>query len=149
MSIAIRALEKRDCPRWLLLWQGYLDFYETELSDEITAKCWKSLLMPDHGHMGLAALDTTGAMIGFAHYLIHPSTWAIGEYCYLEDLFVDPDFRAQGAGAALIAGVEKAARAQGCARLYLTTAKDNSTARKLYDRALGSASFVRYAKPLK
>ena len=144
----IRRLEKRDCQRWLQLWQGYLCFYERELPDEVTAHTWKTLLAPDRGHDGIAAFDESEQLVGFAHFLFHRSTWAISDYCYLEDLFVDPDARGKGAGMALIAGVEKAARAEGCARLYLTTAEQNSSARKLYDRALGTADFVRYAKPL-
>ncbi|MCF6198108.1 MAG: GNAT family N-acetyltransferase [Hyphomicrobiaceae bacterium] len=148
MSITIRPLEKSDCPRWLLLWQGYLQFYETELPDEVTAKTWQGILSQNGGHEGLGALDATGKLIGFAHILYHGSTWSISDYCYLEDLFVDPDARHQGAGAALMAGAEKAARDRGCARLYLTTAEQNHTARRLYDQALGSAGFVRYAKAI-
>jgi len=148
MSIVIRALEKRDCPRWLELWQGYLRFYETELPDEVSANTWQGLRSPNGGHEGLGALDGAGRLIGFAHILFHGSTWSISDYCYLEDLFVDPDARNQGVGAALIAGVEKVARDRGCTRLYLTTAEQNHVARRLYDQALGPASFVRYAKAI-
>jgi len=49
-------------------------------------------------------------LIGFAHYLLHRSTWAQVCYCYLEDLFVEPSARGSGAGRALIAAVEAAAR---------------------------------------
>ncbi len=148
MSIEIRPLEQNDYPRWLELWRGYLAFYETKLPASVTATAWQRLLIPNEGHGGLVALEPAGKLIGFAHYLLHRSTWSIKDYCYLEDLFVDAKARGSGAGRALIASVEQAARAQNCARLYLTTAEQNATARGLYDKTLGPAGFVRYAKSL-
>ena len=34
MSLEIRAALAADKQRWFILWQGYLDFYKTELSTE-------------------------------------------------------------------------------------------------------------------
>jgi GNAT superfamily N-acetyltransferase len=49
-------------------------------------------------------------------------------------LFVDPAIRGKGVGRALIDALHKIAIERGSKRLYWTTAVDNETARKLYDK---------------
>jgi GNAT superfamily N-acetyltransferase len=44
-------------------------------------------------------------LIGLVHYIFHRSTWTIENYCYLQDLFVDPKHRASGLGRKLIEAV--------------------------------------------
>ena len=53
-----------------------------------------------------------GQLVGIVHYLYHRSCWTVGDYCYLQDLFVAPDMRGGGIGRKLIAAVEQAARAR-------------------------------------
>ena len=40
--------------------------------------------------------------LGLVHSIYHRSTWATGDYCYLQDLFVADDARGSGSGRALI-----------------------------------------------
>ncbi len=82
--------------------------------------------------------------IGFVNWLTHPSTWSHGPYCYLEDLFVHPDARGAGTGAALIEHVRSWAEQSGCDKVYWLTQKGNDTARKLYDRVADDTGFVHY-----
>jgi len=78
--------------------------------------------------------EKDGQVVGFTHYIFRPSTWEVEDFCYLEDLYVDPKVRGGGVGRALIKAVEEIAIAKGSKRLYWTTAPDNETARKLYDK---------------
>ena len=32
-------------------------------------------------------------VIGFVNLVLHRSTWAVGDFCYLEDLYVAPSIR--------------------------------------------------------
>jgi GNAT superfamily N-acetyltransferase len=89
----------------------------------------------------IAELD--GQIVGIAHYIFRPSTWEVEDFCYLEDLFVDPKVRSTGVGRALISELEKIATAKGSKRLYWTTAPDNEVARKLYDK-VAITDFVQY-----
>jgi GNAT superfamily N-acetyltransferase len=87
-----------------------------------------------------------GKLVGIVHYLFHRSFWTIGDYCYLQDLFVAPSQRGSGVGRALIEAVEKAARAAGASRVHWLTKEDNATARALYDRLAERSGFIQYRK---
>ena len=83
---------------------------------------------------------------GIAHYLFHRSCWTIGDYCYLQDLFVAEGARGRGLGRALILAVEQLARAAGASRLYWLTHETNAGARALYDRLAERSGFIQYRK---
>ncbi len=127
-----RPLEASDKPSWDPLWQGYLKFYKTELSDEQSELTWNRLLDPNFNLYCLVA-EVDGAIKGITHYSFQNSTWAPKNYCYLEDLFVEPSLRGGGIGRLLIDSVKKIAEAAGSSRLYWNTDATNETARKLYD----------------
>ena len=132
MSISIRAALPEDKQRWLVLWQGYLDFYQTELSTEQSELTWQRILDPEFNMKCALAIDD-GVIVGFTTYSLQNSTWSENGHCYLEDLFVDLTVRGKGVGRALIEYVKSYAIANKCSRLYWNTDEDNATARKLYD----------------
>ena len=132
MSIKIRPITPADKPRWLELFKEYIVFYESKLSDEQYELTWERI-NSDFNITGLLA-EKDGQVVGFTHYIFRPSTWEVEDFCYLEDLYVDPKVRGVGVVRALIKAVEEIAIATGSKRLYWTTAPDNETARKLYDK---------------
>lgn len=140
---SIAPLTAADHDEWLPLWQAYLTFYESELSDEVTDVVFGRLVAGDGVH-GVLARDDEGTAVGFVHWLYHPSTWSIGPYCYLEDLFVAPGVRGGGVGRALIAHVREHAAAAGAAKVYWLTQETNTTARALYDKVADLSGFVHY-----
>jgi GNAT superfamily N-acetyltransferase len=146
MSVSIRPLEPRDRDAWLPLWRGYLELYETSVSDDVTAATWQRIVDPAGPIHGFCAGDPDGKLIGIVHYLYHPVTWAIGPRCYLEDLFVSPDARGSGAGRALIEAVYRAADKVGADQVYWLTAHSNATARTLYDRVAQVTPFIKYRR---
>ena len=147
MTISVRPLKAEDKSRWLELWDGYLTFYETSLSNEQTELTWKRLMDSNYGVFGLMA-EKDGAMVGITHFMFRPSTWAPKDYCYLEDLFVDPTVRGSGAGRALINRVIELAKEHGAGRVYWTTKESNAQARILYDSFIKVSEFVQYRFPL-
>ena len=132
MSLEIRAALAADKQRWFILWQGYLDFYKTELSTEQSELTWQRILDPEFNMKCAVAIDN-GLIVGFTTYSLQNSTWSENGHCYLEDLFVDPAVRGKGVGRALIEYVKSYAIENNCSRLYWNTDEDNATARKLYD----------------
>ena len=141
MSITIRPITLSDKTRWLELFKEYVIFYKSEVSDEQFELTWQRI-HSDFNMYGLIA-ELDGQIVGLAHYIFRPSTWEIEDFCYLEDLFVDPKVRSTGVGRALINELEKIAIAKGSKRLYWTTATDNEVARKLYDK-VAITDFVQY-----
>jgi GNAT superfamily N-acetyltransferase len=132
MDIKIRPIALSDKDRWLELFQEYIVFYKSKLSQEQYELTWQRLNSGFNINGLLAELD--GKVVGFTHYIFRPSTWEVEDFCYLEDLYTDPTGRGRGVGKALIKAVEEIAVAKGSKRLYWTTAPDNKTARKLYDK---------------
>ena len=132
MSITIRPITISDKARWLELFKEYIIFYKSKLPDEQYELAWQRINSDFNINALLAELD--GQVVGFTHYIFRPSTWEVEDFCYLEDLYVDPKVRGAGVGRALIKAVEEIAIASGSKRLYWTTAPDNETARKLYDK---------------
>jgi GNAT superfamily N-acetyltransferase len=147
MTLTIRAIEEKDKSQWLKLWAGYLDFYKSTISPEQTELTWKRLINNELKMFGFVAEDDNGVM-GFTHCLFRPSTWTETDYCYLEDLFVDPNIRGKGVGRALMEKVVELAKEKKSKRVYWTTQEFNKTARVLYDSITPVAEFVQYRLPL-
>jgi GNAT superfamily N-acetyltransferase len=148
-DLVIRPLRPDERPAWEPLWQAYLAFYETRVSPETTDVLWQRLHDPNEPIFVLGAHVRNGAqerLVGITQYLFHRSCWTIGDYCYLQDLFVAPEARGLGAGRALIAAVEQAARAHGASRVHWLTKEDNHTARALYDKLAERSGFIQYRK---
>ena len=147
MNLSIRELKETDKDRWLELWAGYLEFYKSNLSPEQTEFTWKRLINNEQKMYGFVAENENG-VIGFTHCLFRPSTWTETDYCYLEDLFVDPNIRGKGVGRALMNRVVEFAKEKNSKRVYWTTQEFNKTARVLYDSITSVSEFVQYRLPL-
>ncbi len=143
MTPLIRNATPADEPQWRLLWQGFLDYYEEALDPAITARTWARLMDPA-SPMNVRLAEVDGAVLGFAIHQHHPSTWVMGDDCYLEDLFVSPAARGKGLGRALIEDLMALARTKGWHRLYWNTDEGNAAARHLYDSFVRSDGHVRY-----
>jgi GNAT superfamily N-acetyltransferase len=147
MTLTIRAIEEKDKDQWLKLWAGYLEFYKSTISSEQTELTWKRLINNELKMFGFVAESEEG-IIGFTHCLFRPSTWTETDYCYLEDLFVDPNIRGKGIGRALMNKVIDLAKEMESKRVYWTTQEFNKTARVLYDSITPVSEFVQYRLPL-
>ncbi len=147
MSLTIISPSLDEKAQWLPLWRGYLEFYRTNLADEITDLAWTRCLDPAEPMHMLAAKDGD-VWRGFAIFVLHRSTWAKNNYCYLEDLFTAPDARRKGVARALIEAGADLARAHGCSRYYWLTEESNKTGRALYDKIAAKSGFIQYVKPL-
>jgi GNAT superfamily N-acetyltransferase len=147
VSLTIRPLSPDERDAWEPLWHGYLTFYESSVAPEVTDETWRRLHDADEPMHVLGAF-VEGRLVGIVHYLFHRSTWTIGDYCYLQDLFTVPQARGQGAGRALIEAVAERARAAGASRLYWLTHETNATARALYDKVADRSGFIQYRRTL-
>jgi len=145
--VHIRPLQPADQEAWLPLWRGYQEFYEVRISPETTHVTWERFLDPAEPVFGALALSD-GRAVGLVHWIFHRSCWTIGNYCYLQDLFVAQDRRGSGIGRKLVEYVYDVAREAGCSRVYWLTHESNRNAMLLYDRIADRSGFVQYRKIL-
>ena len=142
--VTIRPIRPSDETDWRRLWTGYLEFYETSVTDAVYQTAFARLLGNDPQDFRGMIAEVDGTPRGLVHYLFHRHMWKIENVCYLQDLYADPDVRGQGIGRALIEAVYKAADAAGAPAVYWLTQDFNTEARKLYDRIGSLTPFIRY-----
>jgi GNAT superfamily N-acetyltransferase len=141
---AVQGLEGGDWDQWFPLWQGYLHFYRTELSEETTRSTFARLTAGASEMFGLLCRDEHGTGIGLAHCVVHPTTWSQRPSCYLEDLYVSAAARGSDVGRSLLEETKRASVERGAERLYWHTQEYNGRARSLYDLVAHPTSFVVY-----
>jgi GNAT superfamily N-acetyltransferase len=146
-ELEIRPIRRDERADWEPLWKGYQLFYKVAIPEETTRTTWARLHDPAEPMEALGAY-MDGRLQGIAHYLFHRSCWTIGNYCYLQDLFVAETARHLGLGRALITAVEDRARQAGASRLYWLTQESNAAARALYDQLAERSGFIQYRKLL-
>ncbi|MFC2969062.1 GNAT family N-acetyltransferase [Acidimangrovimonas pyrenivorans] len=145
--ITIRPLHAADEDAWRALWTGYLDYYETAVTEEVYRVTFKRLLSGDDTEFhGLVAL-VDDKPVGLVHYLFHRHCWKVENVCYLQDLYTDPALRGRGVGRALIEAVYAEADKAGAPAVYWLTQEFNYAGRMLYDRVGVKTPFIRYNRP--
>ncbi|MFK1552068.1 GNAT family N-acetyltransferase [Pseudomonas aeruginosa] len=145
--LQIRPVGAADRAAWLPLWEGYQRFYKTEIAAATSDTTWQRFLDADEPmNAALAWLDERA--VGLVHWIYHPSCWTVGDYCYLQDLFVAEGLRGEGIGRRLIEHVYAEAGAAGCSRVHWLTHESNSDAMKLYERIADKSGFLQYRRIL-
>lgn len=146
-DLSLRPVNAEDFDHWLPLWKGYQAFYGVDIVDAVTVETWRRMLAPDEPVFSALAWRGSRA-VGMVNWVFHRSTWTTGNYCYLQDLFVDPDSRGCSVGRRLIERVYEAAKQANCSRVYWLTHESNHPAMRLYDQVADKPGFVQYRKSL-
>lgn len=141
----VRPIGANERAEWEPLWRAYLTFYHSTQPMDVTDLIWSRIHDPAEPMFALGAY-VEGRLTGITHYLFHRTFWTVGDYCYLQDLFVAEGARGGGIGEALIAAVEQAARAWGAGRVHWLTREENAVARGLYDKLAEQSGFIQYRK---
>ena len=130
--ITIRPARETDVPRIGELFDLYRQFYEREPDLPAATSFIRERLSRQESEI-LVAETGDLHLIGFCQlYPLFCSLEAKPIYS-LSDLFVLPDHRRLRAGRDLLLAAERLAKANGKARMDLTTAKTNITAQTLYE----------------
>lgn len=139
----IRKLTPQDRKAWGKLYLGYAEFYQVAQTEQMRTKVWNWLMSDEVGLTGLAA-EHDDTLIGFAHLRPFLRPLAAQQGLFLDDLFVDPNVRAKGAGRALITAAKTMAQENGMQLVRWITAKDNDRARALYDKVAEQTGWITY-----
>ena len=139
----IRELKPSDKEEWRKLFKGYGDFYKAPINDAILTTVWDWLFDKKHVVNGLC-YEIEGKIVGIAHYRTMPRPLK-GKYIgFLDDLFVDPDFRGQKIGQKLIEALKNMAKSNNWQVIRWITHSNNKTAKKLYDKIANNTGFDLY-----
>lgn len=106
---------------------------------EATEPMLAAALFADPPAAEAVIVENRGEPIGFAIFFHNFSTWTGRRGLYLEDLYVTPTARGQGAGKALLAHLAGVALDRGCARFEWSVLDWNTPAIQFY-RAMGAAA---------
>ena len=134
MALTVRRLTEPDVPALLDLVDALLEYEQLPrpdpgARDRLAAD---ALANSPHFHVLLAELE--GEIVGYALYMYTYSTLLGRPTLYLEDLFVRPDRRGAGAGAALFRACVSEAVRQGCGRMDWQVLNWNTPAIEFYRR---------------
>jgi GNAT superfamily N-acetyltransferase len=134
MPHQIRPATAADVPLILRFIRG-LAAYEKLLSEvEATeASLAATLFGPRPAAECVLAFADSGAPAGFAIFFTNYSTFLARPGLYLEDLFVEPEWRGRGIGKALLLHVAALANQRGCGRMEWSVLDWNQPAIDFYE----------------
>jgi GNAT superfamily N-acetyltransferase len=132
MPVAVRQATLPDLEHIVPLFDAYRQFYRQPADPEGARRFLRDRLEHNQSTIFLA-VDRDRA-IGFTQLYPSFSSGAMKPILVLNDLYVSPDARRQGTGAALLEAAADFGRRTGVARLSLQTELTNSTAQSLYER---------------
>jgi GNAT superfamily N-acetyltransferase len=114
------------------LFDAYRQFYKQAPGQEAARSFISERLKNDESVIFLAYVD--GEPAGFTQLYPVFSSVSMCRSWILNDLFVDPGFRKQGVGEALLEKAKEHGRITNANGLLLETAGDNFTAQSLYEK---------------
>ena len=139
----IRNLKNTDKENWSELYNGYANFYKAPMKKEILETLWGWIQDENHIVKGIC-FELEGKIVGIAHYRTMPRPIK-GKYIgFLDDLFVEPDFRGQKIAQKLINYLKSLSKANNWDGIRWITHSSNENAKKLYDKIANNTGFELY-----
>ena len=143
-KIAVDPPGSGDKKIWRELYEGYQRFYKMPENPQVAETVWQWIHNPAHVTECLLARDSSGRVVGLAHFRDVPRPLSAATAGFLDDLFVAEDARGGAAAEALIEAVSAIGRERGWAWLRWFTAEDNYRARAFYDRVAHLSQWKTY-----
>ena len=129
----IRNIEIKDKEQWKKLYHGYADFYQVTISEQILETIWDWLHDTNHD-LNALVYEIDNSIVALAHYRRMPSPLR-GKYIgFLDDLYVDPQFRGKKIGEKIIKKLNEISKEMNWGLIRWITRNDNHIAKSLYDR---------------
>ena len=139
----IRKLERKDKENWIKLYCGYAKFYKVAMNQEILDTLWEWIHNETHD-VNAICYEFKGKIVGIAHYRTMPRPIK-GQYIgFLDDLFVEPEFRGQQIAQKLIIYLKSLSKANNWNGIRWITHSSNENAKKLYDKIANNTGFELY-----
>lgn len=134
MTMIIRAARDGDEAEILRLVQALADYEKASDAVKATASSLRAMLFGDNPKVFAHIAERDGQVVGIAVWFFTFSTWTGRHGIYLEDLFVDPAARGQGAARLLFRALAAEAKAHDCARIDWAVLDWNELGKGFYRR---------------
>jgi GNAT superfamily N-acetyltransferase len=139
----IRDLSTNDFDMWSNLYKSYAEFYKVPMNKKILNKLWSWIHDENHIVKGIC-FELESKIVGIAHYRTMPRPIK-GQYVgFLDDLFVEPDFRRKKIAKKLIAHLKSLTKTNNWSGIRWIIHSSNENAKKLYDKIANNTGFELY-----
>ena len=139
----IRRLNQNDFAMWSNLYKNYAEFYKVPMNNEILEKLWGWIQDDIHIVKGIC-FEIDSKIVGIAHYRTMPRPIKGGYIGFLDDLFVEPDFRGKKIAQKLINHLKSLSKINNWDGIRWITHSSNKNAKKLYDKIANNTGFELY-----
>ena len=136
-AVTVREAEKADVALILKFIRDLAEYEREPEAAVATPEMLERHLFGENPVAHCLIAERDGAPAGFALYFFNFSTWLGCPGLYLEDLFVEPAFRRDGVGKALLQMLARRAVDNGCGRFEWAVLDWNEPAIRFY-RSLGA-----------
>jgi GNAT superfamily N-acetyltransferase len=144
-KLTVRLATSGDRDAWEPLWRAWQDHMGGSVPPEVTARSWQRMTTEASGICCMMAFDGSAA-VGFAILSRSFFAWTGEDILYLQDLFVSPEARGKGIGAALIEAIYAHADATGAPQVFWMVDEDDAALRRFYDRTAKRSPYLRYLR---
>ena len=134
MTVRVRKTERADADALLRLIVGLADYEKLPPPNEAAQQRLIRDLFADQPRVESMLVEVDGQAAGYTFFFETYSTFLALPTLYLEDLFVLPEFRGHGAGAALFRTMAEEAYKRGCGRFKWEVLDWNRLAIDFYER---------------
>tara|TARA_B110000196_G_C20471994_1_gene354078 strand:+ start:51 stop:482 length:432 start_codon:yes stop_codon:yes gene_type:complete len=139
----IRKIKPTDKKQWENLYEGYAKFYKVEMNKTILKTVWNWIHDKNHEVEGIV-YEINNKIVGLAHYRKMPRPLRGQEIGFLDDLYVDPDYRRKGIGEKFLNYLKELSKSRGWNLIRWLTHDDNIKAKSLYDRVAEKTNWDLY-----
>jgi GNAT superfamily N-acetyltransferase len=134
VSVLVRPLQPGDVGRLLELIDGLADYEKLPRPDPEARQRLAADAVAEPPRFSTLLAELHARVVGYAIYVFTYSTFRARPTLYLEDIFVLPECRGQGAGLALFRACARVAVSQGCARMEWQVLAWNEPSLDFYTR---------------
>lgn len=139
MTIEIREADKRDCKGIVALMHDFAEYEKLGQYCEITEDKLMAAMFSDGACVeGIVVFDD-GKMIAYALFYKSFASFRGQRGVYLEDIFIDSNYRGRGVGEAMLKTIAQTAKWQGAERIDFQVLDWNALAIGFYEK-LGAVS---------
>ena len=139
----IRKLEQKDKENWTKLYKGYANFYKVPMNTGVLDTLWSWIQDENHDVKAICFV-LESKIVGIAHYRTMPRPIK-GQYIgFLDDLFVEPEFRSQKIAQKMISHLKSLSKANNWDGIRWITHSSNKIAKILYDKIGKNTGFELY-----